>query len=124
MKKLAVLVVAVYALYYAAQRGMLPEWVPIPNFSAEKKLDIPPPSLGAPAAASQQGVSKWRQCMDASRLVEQDKTIDQSRAPFVLKEGDRVLTESERLAVIQEKQKFLDENCRDCLTPAPTARCR
>jgi hypothetical protein len=153
MKKLALLALVAWGLFYAEQKDMLPAWVPIPKMPSQTKLDIPPPRLNAPDAVAPRagqvnperpatrepiGNSRWmdqqqkrldQQNADRQRRAEWDLTfraqcdaaranlgaasvVDRGRGAFELKQGSKVLSESERAAVRAENEKFIQENCR------------
>ena len=79
MRKVAVLALVVWGLFYAAQNDMLPGWVPIPKMSTQTTLDIPPPSLGAPEAAAPPGMQIRPRSSPARAPIGNPKYLDQQQ---------------------------------------------
>ena len=98
MRKVAVLALVVWGLFYAAQNDMLPGWVPIPKMSTQTELDIPPPSLGAPEAAAPPGMQIRPRSAPARAPIGNTKYLDQQQ-----KRLDQQNAETTRRAVHELK---------------------
>lgn len=52
------------------------------------------------------------QCKAASEAMWTARTVGNSRGAYAVRQGNKVLSESERVALLAESEKFFNENCR------------